>query len=84
MRSTVPARSPSSSGRSTGVALADLGQSPPVRVEHVVEVLLGQRGPAGLELDADGAPVEEGGLDDRGADPGERVDDELARASSTR
>ena len=39
----------------------------------------GERGPAGLELDADGAPVEEGGLDDRGADPGERVDDELRR-----
>ena len=38
----------------------------------------GDLGPAGLDLDADGAPVERGGLDDGGADAGHDVDDDLA------
>ena len=77
IRSTLPARSPRISARSAGVAVADLG---PARRsgQHVVEVLLGERDPALFELHADGAPVEQGGLDDRGADPGQGIDDEGA------
>ena len=69
-RSTVPDRSPSSAREVAGVALADLrsGGAGHGGSEHVVEVRLGELDPAGLELDADGAPAEEGGLDDGGAD----------------
>ena len=49
-----------------------------VVIEDVVEVCPGDRCPAGLDLDADGAPVDKRGLDKRRADAGERIDDNLA------
>ena len=61
-----------------GVAVANLGPAALLAGQHVVEVLLGQGDPALFELHADGAPVEQGGLDSGGADPGQGVDDEGA------
>ena len=61
-----------------GVALADLGEATTRAVEHVVEVVGGERHPSLVEPDADGTPTEQGGLGEGGADPRQRVDDEIA------
>ena len=54
-----------------GVTDAYLGEVAMVVIEDVVEVCPGDRCPAGLDLDADGAPVDKRGLDERHADAGE-------------